>query len=339
MNNQEYILITGGAGFIGSHTVVSLIESGLTPIIVDDFRNSEQFIIERLEKITGTKIQNFNFDCSDQDKLSEVFSKYSIVGVIHFAADKAVGESVSNPLKYYENNIGSLVSLLKVSLEFGVKNFVFSSSCTVYGEPDIAPVDEQAQTKYAASPYGYTKQVCERICTDTAYANPEMKITLLRYFNPIGAHPSGLIGELPLGVPNNLVPFVTQTAAGIREKLTIFGGDYPTDDGTCIRDYIHVCDLAKAHVLALLSEKYTSNPEVYNVGTGNGASVLEVVNSFMKVNNINVSFEIGPRREGDITRVFANNEKIVRELNWHPQYSLSEALKHAWVWQQKINDK
>lgn len=339
MTAQKNIVVTGGAGFIGSHTVVSLIENGYNPIIIDDFRNSESFILERLEKITNKKITAYNFDCARQDLLHEVFSKQPISGVIHFAADKAVGESVAEPLKYYENNIQSLVSMLKVSIEFGVKEFVFSSSCTVYGEPDTVPVNESAPIKHTSSPYGYTKQVCERICQDTAYANQMMSITLLRYFNPIGAHPSGLIGELPLGVPNNLVPYVTQTASGIRKQLTIFGNDYPTSDGTCIRDYIHVCDLADAHVAALFGAHKPGLTNVYNVGTGLGSTVMEVVTTFEAVNHVEVSYTIGPRREGDAIRVFADNSKIVKELNWRPKYLLADALKHAWNWQNKFNEE
>lgn len=339
MTAQKNIVVTGGAGFIGSHTVVSLIENGYNPIIIDDFRNSESFILDRLEKITNKKITAYNFDCARQDLLREVFSKEPISGVIHFAADKAVGESVAEPLKYYENNIQSLVSMLKVSIEFGVKEFVFSSSCTVYGEPDKVPVNESAPIKHTSSPYGYTKQVCERICQDTAYANQMMSITLLRYFNPIGAHPSGLIGELPLGVPNNLVPYVTQTASGIRKQLTIFGNDYPTSDGTCIRDYIHVCDLADAHVAALFGTSKPGLTNVYNVGTGLGSTVMEVVTTFEDINDVEVPYTIGQRREGDAIRVFADNSKIVRELNWRPKYLLADALKHAWNWQNRLNEE
>lgn len=338
MTVQKNIVVTGGAGFIGSHTVVSLIENGYNPIIIDDFRNSESFILDRLEKITSKKITTYNFDCADQSLLREVFSRHSIAGVIHFAADKAVGESVVNPLKYYENNIQSLVSMLRISIEFGVADFVFSSSCTVYGEPDTVPVKESAPIKHTASPYGYTKQVCERICEDTAYANQMMSITLLRYFNPIGAHPSGLIGELPLGVPNNLVPYVTQTASGIRKQLIIFGNDYPTSDGTCIRDYIHVCDLADAHVAALSGEGEPGLTRVYNVGTGLGSTVLEVVNTFEEINGVEVPYAIGPRREGDAIRVFADNSKIIEELKWKPKYLLADALKHAWNWQNQLNE-
>lgn len=340
MDNALNIIVTGGAGFIGSHTVVSLIENGYNPIIIDDFRNSESFIPERISEITKKDVVVYDFDCADQEKLREVFTAHVISGAIHFAADKAVGESVQEPLKYYENNIQSLVSMLKIATEFKVKNFVFSSSCTVYGDPEAVPVREDAPIGYTASPYGYTKQVCERICVDTCHARPNLNVTLLRYFNPIGAHPSGLIGELPLGVPNNLVPFVTQTAAGIREQLTIFGNDYPTDDGTCVRDYIHVCDLADAHVAALNGSKNdSSNINVFNVGTGLGSSVLEVVETFKKVNDVKVKYRVGERREGDAAKVYANNMKITEQLNWSPKYSLADALEHAWKWQNMLNEK
>lgn len=337
MENKKHIIVTGGAGFIGSHTVVSLVENGYEPIIIDDFRNSKRFILDRLKQICGRSILSYDFDCADQVELRNIFTKHNIYGVIHFAADKAVGESVQNPLKYYENNIQTLVSMLKVSKEFSVSKFVFSSSCTVYGDPEVVPVDENAAIGFTASPYGFTKQVCERICSDAAYAYKDLHIILLRYFNPIGAHPSGLIGELPLGVPNNLVPYVTQTAAGIREQLTIFGNDYPTKDGTCVRDYIHVCDLADAHVSAL-NDSSTERIETYNVGTGVGSTVLEVVNSFEEVNNIKVNHKIGPRREGDAAKVYADNTKITQSLNWTSKYSLADALKHAWNWQKNLDE-
>jgi UDP-glucose 4-epimerase len=337
MGEKRHIVVTGGAGFIGSHTVVSLLENGYEPIVIDDFRNSESFILRRIESITGRAVTHYGFDCADQEKLREVFRKHPVAGVIHFAADKAVGESVEEPLKYYENNLQSLVSLLKICKEFDVNQFVFSSSCTVYGEPDTVPVDEKAPIKHTASPYGYTKQVCERICVDTAYANAGLEITLLRYFNPVGAHPSGLIGELPIGVPNNLIPYVTQTAAGIRAELTVFGDDYPTKDGTCIRDYIHVCDLAEAHVAAL-GGAHKDQVEIYNVGTGNGSTVLEVIKTFENVNEVTLNYKIGPRREGDAAKVYADNARITQNLGWQPKYSLGDALKHAWNWQMKLNE-
>jgi UDP-glucose 4-epimerase len=332
MSNQKNIIITGGAGFIGSHTAVSLVENGYNPIIIDDFRNSESFIVDRVEEITGVEITVESFDCTNVEKLKSVFEKYTPAGVIHFAADKAVGESVNDPLKYYRNNLGSLVSLLEVCKAQNIKQFVFSSSCTVYGEPEEMPVDENTPIGFANSPYGYTKQVCERICSDFAKVNPEFSITLLRYFNPIGAHPSGLIGELPIGIPNNLVPYITQTAAGLRESLTIFGGDYPTVDGTCIRDYIHVCDLASAHVAAL-NVAVVGGVNIYNVGTGVGSTVQEVVDAFEKVNGIKLSYIKGARREGDSVAIYADNRKVKSHLNWEPKYSLEDSLKHAWKWQ------
>jgi UDP-glucose 4-epimerase len=333
-STKKHIIVTGGAGFIGSHTVVQLFSAGFIPVIVDDFRNSESFIIERLEKITGQSIIVHNCDCSNEGMLSEIFNIYKPYGVIHFAAYKAVGESVKEPLKYYQNNIGSLLNVLNVCKKLGVFNVVFSSSCTVYGEPDKIPVTEDTPTKEATSPYGFTKQVCERICSDFVIAEPNFKIILLRYFNPIGAHPSALIGELPIGVPNNLVPFITQTVQGLRDQLTVFGNTYPTKDGTCIRDYIHVVDLAEAHVCALKKiETITSSCEVYNVGTGIGSTVLEVVHAFEKRNTIKVNYVIGPKREGDAVQIYAENSKIIRELDWTPKFSLEDAVEHAWKWQ------
>lgn len=340
MGAEKKIIVTGGAGFIGSHTVVSLIESGFKPIIIDDFRNSERFILDRLEEITQTSIIAYDFDCSDENKMNQVVIEHQPIGLIHFAADKAVGESVHDPLKYYSNNFQSLVTILKVCLDQGVENVVFSSSCTVYGEPDEVPVNEQTPMGHTSSPYGYTKQVCERICVDTVNASEKLKVTLLRYFNPIGAHPSGLIGELPIGVPNNLVPYVTQTAAGIRKELTVFGDDYPTPDGTCIRDYIHVCDLADAHVSALKGmEEKSDRLMIYNVGTGLGSSVLDIVHTFTEVNDVKVNYKIGSRREGDAAQVYADNTKIVDQLGWKPKFRLSDALKHAWYWQSTLNEK
>ncbi len=336
-SNKKHIIVTGGAGFIGSHTVVQLYSAGFIPVIIDDFRNSEPFIIERLEKITGQSIIVHNCDCSNGGMLSEIFNTYKPYGVIHFAAYKAVGESVKEPLKYYNNNIHSLVSVLETCNKYEVKNIVFSSSCTVYGEPDQIPVSEETPIKDATSPYGYTKQVGERICEDFSKAHPDFNITLLRYFNPIGAHPSSLIGELPIGIPNNLVPFITQTAAGLREKLTVFGDSYPTQDGTCIRDYIHVVDLADAHVDALKAfGVLKNNLNIYNVGTGVGSSVLDVIKAFEKATNIAVNYEIGPKRLGDAEKIFADNTKIVRELKWKPNFSLEDSMAHAWNWQKSL---
>jgi UDP-glucose 4-epimerase len=273
----------------------------------------------------------------DKTSLNEIFETYHPFGVIHFAAYKAVGESVKEPLKYYNNNIHSLVSILETCKKYDVKNIVFSSSCTVYGEPDQIPVTEETPIKDATSPYGYTKQVGERICQDFSNAHPDFNIILLRYFNPIGAHPSSLIGELPIGIPNNLVPFITQTAAGLREKLTVFGDSYPTQDGTCIRDYIHVVDLADAHVDALKAfGVLKNNLNIYNVGTGVGSSVLDVIKAFEKATNVAVNYEIGPKRAGDAEKIFADNTKIVRELKWKSNFSLEDSMAHAWNWQKSL---
>ena len=332
------ILVTGGAGFIGSHTVVELIDNGYNPIIVDDLRNSKKFILNNLEKIIGKKIAHYSIDCGNIDKLSAVFEKENPEGIIHFAADKAVNESVINPLKYYHNNISNLINLLKVVSKFPVKSFVFSSSCTVYGVPDLIPVDESAKIKPAFSPYGYTKQVGERILTDFVKTFPDISLSLLRYFNPIGAHTSGLIGELPLGVPNNLIPFITQTAIGKRDFLTVYGNDYNTSDGTCIRDYIHVMDLANAHVLTLNHGlENNTKPLILNVGTGKGNSVLEIIESFEKVNGLPLKYIIGPRREGDVPAIYADNKLITQKIGWKSKYSIEDALKHSWIWEQKLS--
>jgi len=333
------IIVTGGAGFIGSHTVVELFSNGDIPIIIDDFRNSEPFILERIKEITGNTPVFYNLDCLDLKGLEKVFEKEKPEGVVHFAAYKAVGESVQKPLMYYENNIGSLMNLLKLVSQYKTKYFVFSSSCTVYGDPEIIPVTENSPIQEASSPYGYTKQVCEKILQDFCKVNKNVKTALLRYFNPIGAHPSGLIGELPNGIPNNLVPYITQTAAGQRDQLTINGDDYNTSDGTCIRDYIHVSDLADAHVKAFaFLQNQPSNLHVFNVGTGDGSTVLEVVKAFEKATNVTVKYFIGPRRKGDVVSIFADNSKIVTELDWRPKFSLEEALLHSWKWQQSLSD-
>ncbi|UII29474.1 UDP-glucose 4-epimerase GalE [Fulvivirga maritima] len=336
---EKKILVTGGAGYIGSHTCVELINSGYTPIIIDNFSNSEKFILDRLKELTGQEVALEEGDCGDYDFLKSVFKKHAdISGVIHFAAYKAVGESAKLPLKYYQNNLLSTINMLKVLDEEGVTNFVFSSSCTVYGEPDKLPVTEETPTKPAESPYGRTKQICEDITTDFAKTSETFKGIFLRYFNPIGAHPTSLIGELPLGTPNNLVPFITQTAAEIREKLTIFGNDYNTADGTCIRDYIHVVDLAKAHIAALdyLLARKDACLEVFNVGTGNGNSVQEVVDTFQEVTGVKLNYEIGARRSGDVEKVYADASKVERELKWKAEITLAEALKDAWNWQKSL---
>ncbi len=330
------ILVTGGAGFIGSHTVVELIKNGFEPVIVDDFRNSEKFILDRIYQITKKKITHYPIDCKDYKLLEQVFKKEKPDGIIHFAADKAVNESIKNPLKYYSNNIGSLLTILELTKKYAVGCFVFSSSCTVYGDPDVVPINEGTPFKKAINPYGYSKQIGEQCLQDFNTVNPDTSIIILRYFNPIGAHPSSLIGELPIGVPNSLVPYITQTAAGIRKKITVFGNDYNTSDGSCIRDYIHVVDLANAHILALnhgLKEKLL---DVFNVGTGKGNSVIEVIKSFEKANQLSVNYEFGPRREGDAPCVYADNKYITKTLNWKSKYSLDDALEHAWNWQKTL---
>ena len=331
------VLVTGGAGFIGSHTVVELIKNGFEPIIIDDFRNSEKQVVKQLEKLCNKKIISYNLDCCNYSLMEEVFQKEKPEAVIHFAADKSVNESVNSPLKYYENNIGSLVVLLKLIAKYPVKSFVFSSSCTVYGNPDKVPVNEQSPIKKAFSPYGFSKQVCEQCLNDFYASSSNNSIILLRYFNPIGAHPSGLIGELPIGVPNNLIPYITQTAAGIRKKVVVFGDTYETIDGTCLRDYIHVCDLAQSHVLALkYALKKPGSIDTFNVGTGKGNSVLEVIKSFEKINRLTLNYEIGPKRAGDASVVYADNSYIKKKLNWSPKFSLEDALLHAWKWQQTL---
>ena len=334
MEGRKKIIVTGGAGFIGSHTVVSLYNKGYDPILIDDFRNSRSFVIGNIEKIIGVPVKHYDIDCNSFEEMDRIVASEQPYGIIHFAADKAVGESVELPLKYYDNNVGSLINILRACKNHQIPKLVFSSSCTVYGDPDEVPVNEESPIKETASPYGYTKQIGERVCTDFNVAYPDTQITLLRYFNPIGAHPSGLIGELPLGVPNNLVPYVSQTALGIRETLTIFGDDYSTDDGTCIRDYIHVCDLASAHVLAIENKSKALN--IYNVGTGRGSSVLEIVNAYEKANNLKLNFKIGPRRVGDAPKIWADPSKIISELGWKPEYSLEDALKHAHDWQKNV---
>lgn len=333
---NSVIAVTGGAGYIGSHTVVQLLEAGNKVIIIDNLSRSDKTLLEALKEITGTEIPFYQVDCTNENDLSKVFDENRIDAVIHFAAYKAVGESVAKPLDYYDNNLFSLTTLLRVMLKTRVKNLIFSSSCTVYGEPDTVPVTEQSPTKPANSPYGATKQMCERILEDVVALG--VNAVSLRYFNPIGAHPSGLIGELPLGTPNNLVPFITQSAAGVRGALTIFGHDYNTPDKTCVRDYIHVTDLAEAHVKALefISENESKALQVFNVGTGVGCSVLEVIQTFETVNNIKINYGFGDRRPGDVEKVFADPILAFEKLKWKPKYSLGDALQHAWKWEKNI---
>lgn len=338
--NQK-VLLTGGAGFIGSHTAVALVEAGFEPIIVDDLRNSREFVIRHIEEIIGRKIIHYKIDCCDESAMRSVFESHSdIFGVIHFAAYKSVNESVEKPLSYYKNNIDSLVLILRLIEEYDLNNFVFSSSCTVYGDPDKIPVSEETPVKLANSPYGYTKQVGERIIGDWTNASKKKSI-LLRYFNPIGAHESGKIGELPIGTPQNLVPFITQSAIGKIGQLTVFGDDYNTTDGSCIRDYIHVVDLAEAHVKAMkyLAAKTDSHVDVLNIGTGRGATVLELIKSFIKVNEVDLNYSIGPRRSGDVPAIYAICDKASELINWESRYTMEDALKHAWKWELNLRDK
>ncbi len=334
------ILVTGGLGFIGSHTVVELQNEGFEVVIIDDCSNSSEKVLNGITAITGKKPIFEKLDLKEKSKVEEFFQRYhDIEGVIHFAASKAVGESVEKPLLYYENNIGTLVYLLKELSKKDRSSFIFSSSCTVYGQADKMPITEDAPVKDAESPYGNTKQMGEEIIRDTCKVTPSLNAIALRYFNPMGAHPSAEIGELPIGVPQNLVPFITQAGAGLRDQLSVFGDDYPTPDGTCVRDYIYVVDLAKAHVVALqrlLADKNKSNYEVFNVGTGKGSTVLEVIKSFEKVSGKKLNYKIVDRRPGDITSAYADTTLANEELGWKSQYTLDEAMKSAWVWEQKI---
>jgi UDP-glucose 4-epimerase len=335
------IVVTGGAGFIGSHTVVELMEAGFEPVIVDNFINSYPSVIKGLQQITGKMIKHYEIDCNDREALSKVFEiERNITGVIHFAAYKAVGESVQLPLKYYANNVGSLITLLEVMQHYQTRNLVFSSSCTVYGQPEKLPVTEASPVVKANSPYGNTKQICEEILQDALAAGFPVRTLSLRYFNPIGAHPTALIGELPIGTPSNLVPFITQTAAGLREQLTVYGNDYHTPDGTCVRDYIHVVDLAKAHVKAfelLKKQSESSFYDVFNIGTGQGNTVLEVIKTFEQVSGKPLNYVLGPRRPGDVEQVYADVSKANKELHWQTQLSLEDSLRDAWRWQQKLS--
>ncbi|MEL6811589.1 MAG: UDP-glucose 4-epimerase GalE [Bacteroidota bacterium] len=335
---MKKILVTGGLGYIGSHTVVELQQAGFDVVVIDDLSNAELEVLERVERITGKRPYFEEIDLRNKEKVTTFFHSNHIDGIIHFAASKAVGESVENPLLYYENNIHSLVYLLQACKEHGISKFIFSSSCTVYGEPDSLPITEDAPVKQAMSPYGNTKQINEEILEDTCAASNLQAISL-RYFNPIGAHESAEIGELPKGAPQNLVPFITQTAAGLRDELSVFGNDYPTPDGSCIRDYIHVVDLAQAHVVAmqrLIAEDNTSHYEVFNLGTGKGSSVLEVVNAFQKVTGETLNYKIVDRRPGDVISVYADTRKANEVLGWKTQKTMEEALASAWKWEKKI---
>ncbi|MDP1816348.1 MAG: UDP-glucose 4-epimerase GalE [Cytophagaceae bacterium BCCC1] len=334
------VLVTGGAGFIGSHTVVELVNAGFSPVIIDNLNNSSESVLTGLKKIIGFDVPFYKADCNDFEVVKDIIVKHKIEGIIHFAAYKAVGESVEKPIKYYKNNIGSLVNILEVMQVTKVKNLVFSSSCTVYGQPDHIPVTEDTPKKKAESPYGNTKAIAEDILEDVIKSGEQMSIISLRYFNPIGAHPSAEIGELPNGVPSNLIPFVTQTAIGKRNKLVVFGSDYNTVDGSNVRDFIHVVDLAKAHVSALnlLKGKETAFYDVFNLGTGTGNSVLEVIKTFEEVNNLKLNYEIGPRRSGDVEKIYGDVEKASKILNWKTEKSLEESLKDAWTWELKLKN-
>ena len=335
------ILVTGGLGYIGSHTVVELLNNNFEVVIIDDLSNSEKFILKNIEEVSGKKPVFYPFDLKRKELLKQVFDAHKIDGCIHFAAYKAVGESQEKPVDYYENNLFSLINLLQEFKERNISNFIFSSSCTVYGQADKMPIDEETVLKLPESSYGKTKQMGEEILKDFATAH-QKKITLLRYFNPIGAHHTAKLGELPIGIPNNLVPYVMQTAAGIREKLSVWGDNYPTEDGTAVRDYIYVVDLAKAHVKALqklINSTQNTQIDIYNLGTGKGSSVLEVVHAFEKANDVNVPYQICERRAGDITIAYANADKAERELGWKADTTLEEALRTTWQWQKYLESQ
>ncbi len=336
------ILVTGGLGFIGSHTVVELQNEGFEVVVIDDLSNAEAGVVDGIADITGKKPVFEKIDLRDKATVQQFFQKYSDVsGIIHFAASKAVGESVQNPLLYYENNLGSLVYLLQELQKKDEAHFIFSSSCTVYGQADKMPISEETPVQPALSPYGNTKQIGEEIIRDAAHVSGTSAI-LLRYFNPVGAHPSANIGELPLGVPQNLVPFITQTAIGLRDQLSVFGDDYNTPDGTCIRDYIHVVDLAKAHVTALkrlISKANSEKVEVFNLGTGKGSSVLEVINAFENATGQKLNYKIVPKRPGDVTEAYADTTKANDVLGWKSELTLEDALASAWKWEQKVRGK
>lgn len=342
---KRKILVTGGTGFIGSHTTVELIQAGYDVVIVDNLSNSSADVVDGIEKITGVRPAFEKVDCLDFSALENVFQKYTgISGIIHFAASKAVGESVQKPLLYYRNNLNSLMNLLQLMPKYNVKGIIFSSSCTVYGQPDPEnlPVTEQAPIKKAESPYGNTKQICEEIITDDIKSGAPIHAILLRYFNPIGSHPSAIIGEMPNGVPANLIPYLTQTAMGIRKELSVFGDDYNTPDGSCIRDYIYIVDLAKAHVAAMahiLDDKMTKPVDVFNIGTGKGNSVLELIKTFEECTGVKLNYKIVGRRAGDIEQVWGNVDKANKELGWKAQHTLAEALSSAWKWQQELRKR
>lgn len=336
---KKRIGVTGGAGFIGSHTVAELVFAGYEPFIIDNFSNSDTSVLQGIESLCGRAVPLYRTDCRDENGIREILRKEKPSGIIHFAAFKAVGESVEKPLEYYSNNIGGMISLLRAMQTEGIDRLVFSSSCTVYGQPESLPVTESSPEKPASSPYGYTKQVCEKMISEYSRASKgKMGAVLLRYFNPIGAHPSGLIGELPNGIPDNLVPFVTQTAAGWRRELTVYGSDYSTPDGSAIRDYIHVVDLAKAHLRAMeWLETNQGKCEAFNLGTGRGNSVLEVIHTFERVTGLKLPWRVGQRRAGDVEQIWACGEKAEKALGWKAELGLDTALRDAWNWQQKLS--
>jgi UDP-glucose 4-epimerase len=334
---EKNIIVTGGAGYIGSHTVISLIENGYTPVILDDFRNANRVVVDGLKTILQAEPIIHEGDVCDHQFMASIFETYKPEAVIHFAAYKAVGESVAEPLMYYQNNISGLVTVLQTMLEYNVTNFVFSSSCTVYGEPKgQKEVTEETEKNLPNSPYGYTKWIGEQIIQDVYNANKQLKVINLRYFNPVGAHKSALIGEFPIGRPNNLLPFVTQTAIGKQDILTVFGNDYPTPDGTCIRDYIHVCDLANAHVKAVdfLLDKKSGLLENINIGTGKGTSVKEIIQAFVKETGVVLNWQYGPRRVGDVVEIYANASKAEKLLGWKSELTIVDAVRDAWNWEQ-----
>ena len=337
--NKKMVLVTGGAGYIGSHTVVELINAGYEVVIVDNFSNSDASSLEGIHAITGVCPTFIEADCCDREAMRRIFEAYDFASVIHFAAFKAVGESVVEPLKYYHNNMLSLVNVLELMAEYGRRNIVFSSSATVYGDAEELPVTELTPRKPATSPYGNTKQMAEDILRDTVAANAALVGIALRYFNPIGAHPTALIGELPRGVPNNLVPYITQTAAGVRECLSIFGDDYPTPDGSCLRDFIDIIDLARAHVVAIermVGERNKERFEIFNIGTGRPVSVFELVNGFERSNGIKLNYRIAPRRAGDVTAVWADTTLANEELGWRAERELEDTLRSAWAWERHV---
>lgn len=336
---KRKILVTGGLGYIGSHTVVELINNGFEVVIIDDLSNSYESVIDNIEKITGLRPKFYEFDLKNPIKTNQCFKDNKFDGIIHFAAHKSVEESVSMPLKYYRNNVGTMLNVVDSMLICGLKNIIFSSSCTVYGQPDVLPVSEEAPFKRAESPYGRTKQICEELLRDTTSTNDEFCVISLRYFNPVGAHDSALIGELPIGNPNNLAPLITQSAAGIRDRLYVYGNDYNTDDGTAVRDYIHVVDLAKAHVSALnrlINNKQLKKYEYFNVGTGKGHSVLEVIGAFEKANSLKINYEITDRRDGDIEIIYSDTKLSNDLLDWKSEMGIEDMMRSAWEWQKQI---